>query len=102
MWDGISDDPEAREVAQALIREPAVLPFLVELRQRDAHLDDDALIAAAFDDPAIVTVLIEPSRTNELAMQAVRWALAYHVHRWHRLMHGGTWPHIGPADHVGA
>jgi hypothetical protein len=30
------------------------------------------------------------ARTNELAMQAVRWGLAYHVTRWHHLhlMHG--------------
>ena len=92
MWDGMSDtgDPDAHEVAQALIRDPAAIPCLVELRQRAADLDDDALIAAAFEDPAFVSALIELSRTNELAMKAVRWALAYHVARWHRLTHGNA------------
>jgi hypothetical protein len=49
---------------------------------------DDPVLAEAFDDPTIVTALIEFSRTNELAMQAVRWALAFHVQRWHRLTRG--------------
>jgi hypothetical protein len=48
--------------------------------------DDDAVIAEAVDDPAVITVLIELSRTNELAMQAVRWALLSHVARWPRIM----------------
>jgi hypothetical protein len=54
----------------------------------DRTRHDDAVIAEAFDDPAIVVALIELSRTNELAMQAVRWALAFHVQRWHHIMHG--------------
>jgi hypothetical protein len=86
--DGISDDPDVREIAQALIRDADVVasPYLIELRQHSPDLDDDALIAGLFDDPAVVAVLIDLSRTNQLAMQAVRWALAYHVARWHRLM----------------
>ena len=53
-----------------------------------ARDDDYAVLAEAFDDPAIVRALIELSRTNGLAMRAVRWALAFHVQRWHRIMHG--------------
>ena len=87
MSDGISDDPQARELAEALLTAPAAVRFAVALQQSKAHLDDDAVIAAIFDDPAVVAVLINLSRSNELAMQAVRWALAYHVHRWHRLIH---------------
>jgi hypothetical protein len=49
---------------------------------------DDAVLAAACDDPTIVRALITLCRTNELAMRAVRWALAFHVPCWHRLLHG--------------
>jgi hypothetical protein len=54
-----------------------------------ARAEDDAVLAEAFDDPAIVRALIRLSRTNELAMKGVRLALACHVQRWHRLMHPG-------------
>jgi hypothetical protein len=96
--DGISDDPDVREIAQALIRDADVVvsPYLVELRQRSPDLADDALIAGLFDDPAVVAVFIDLSRTNALAMQAVRWALAYHVARWQRLM-GPVVDATGPA-----
>jgi hypothetical protein len=29
---------------------------------------------------------------SAVAMKAVRWALAFHVHRWYRLMHPGEPP----------
>jgi hypothetical protein len=48
---------------------------------------DDAVLAEALDNPAIVRALITLSTTNERAMKAVRYALAFHVHRWYRLMH---------------
>ena len=65
----------------------------------DRTRDDDAVLAEAFDDPAIVAALIELSKTNELAMQAVRWALAFHVRRWHGLLHGNeAVPEEAPED----
>jgi hypothetical protein len=53
---------------------------------------DDVVLAEAFDNPTIVRALITLSRTNELAMKAVRYALAFHVDRWYRLMHGDEPP----------
>jgi hypothetical protein len=43
------------------------------------------VLVEVFDDPAIVRALIELSRTNELAMQAVRFALVAQA------AHSGLW-----------
>jgi hypothetical protein len=48
--------------------------------------NDDPRIAEAIDDPAVITAMLALSKGNELAQAFVRWALAYQVARWHRLM----------------
>ena len=53
---------------------------------------DDAALIEALDNPAIVRALIRLSMTNERAMKAVRFALAFHVERWSLLMHQGEAP----------